>query len=177
MAGPPKIAAAVASYCEEDQHHCIPLTIKRHSGGILHVLALVDTGGEVTVLQSKINNKEATSQICGLGGNPTPALQAKITLTMGNATPFTMVVLIAPVKEYISCIDVLVGQTVETLNGHFCCRTWQVGFAIQSVTVLCGFLKRDPVVLPMSAKVVTAKQYCIPEGRRKLLEPFRHFNK
>lgn len=101
------------------------------------MLALVDTGGEVTVLQSNINNKEATSQICRLGGNPTPALQARITLTMGNATPFTMMVLIAPIKEYILCIDVLVGQRVEIQNGYFCFRTSQVGFAIQSVTVLC----------------------------------------
>lgn len=125
LADPPKIVATVVSYCEWDQHHCVPLTIKWCSGGILHVLALVDTGGEVTVLQSNINNKEATSQICRLGGNPTPALQAKITLTMGNATPFTMM------------IDVLVGQRVEIRNGYFCFRTSQVAFAIQSVTVLC----------------------------------------
>lgn len=77
------------------------------------MLALVDTGAEVTVLHSNINNKEATLQICGLGGNLTPALQAKVTLTIGNATPFTTTALIAPVKEYILGTDVLAGQTVE----------------------------------------------------------------
>ncbi|KAK4807171.1 hypothetical protein QYF61_024291 [Mycteria americana] len=124
------------------------------SGGILHVLALVDTGAEVTVLHSNINNKEATSQICGLGGNLTPALQAKVTLTIGNAMPFTTTtVLIAPIKEYSLGIDVLAGRTVETLNGCFCFGTLQAGFAIRSITVLRGFPKWDPVVLPVPTKV------------------------
>lgn len=38
------------------------------------MLALVDSGAEVVALHSNINNKEATSQIRGAGGNPTPAL-------------------------------------------------------------------------------------------------------
>lgn len=94
------------------------------------MLARVDTGAEVTLLHSNINNKEATSQSCGLGGNPTPALRAKVTLTIGNATPFTTMVLIAPIKASIWGIDVLAGRTVETLNGHFCFGTLQAGFAI-----------------------------------------------
>jgi len=90
------------------------------------VLALVDTGAEVTVLRNNIN-KEATLQICGLGGNPTPA---KVTLTNGNTTLFTMMVLIAAIKECILGMDVLAGQTVETLNGRFGFGTSQAGFAI-----------------------------------------------
>lgn len=73
-------------------------------------------------------------------------------------------VLISPITEYILGIDVLVGQTVETLNGHFWFRISQAGFAIWSVTVWCGFLKWDPAVLPVPAKVVTVKQYCILGG-------------
>jgi len=88
----------------------------------------VDTGTEVTILHS--NTKDDTSQICELGGNPAPALPAKVTLTIGNATTFTMIVLIAPVKKCILDIDTLAGRTVETLNGHFCFRTSQAGFAI-----------------------------------------------
>lgn len=53
----PKIAATVTSYHEGAQHPCLPVSMKWQSGGILHVLALVDTGAEVTLIHSNINNK------------------------------------------------------------------------------------------------------------------------
>ena len=74
----PRIAAAVASYHEGNQHPYVPLTIEWQSGGFLYVLALVDTEAEVTILHSNTDTKEATSQIRGLEGNPTLALHAKL---------------------------------------------------------------------------------------------------
>lgn len=68
---------------------------------MLHVLALVGPGAGVTVLHRNVNSKESASQICGLGGNPSPALQAEVTLTIGNDHPFTTTVLAAAIKEYI----------------------------------------------------------------------------
>lgn len=50
-----------------------PHFVSWRSGGILHVLALVDMGAEVTVLHSNINNKEATSDLWIRGKfNPWP---------------------------------------------------------------------------------------------------------
>lgn len=68
-------------------------------------------------------------------------------------------VLIVPIREYVLGTDVLVGQAVETLNGRFWFGISQAGFAAWSVAVWCGFLKRDPAVLPVPAKVVTVKRY------------------
>lgn len=69
------------------------------------MLALVDnTGAEVTVLHRDINGKEAAPQSTEI-----PSPQAKVTLTEGNTTPFTTMVLIATVEEYILGIDVLAG--------------------------------------------------------------------
>ena len=44
-------------------------------------------------------------------------LNTKVILTIGNATPFTVTVLIVPIKEYILGIYMLAGEAVETLNG------------------------------------------------------------
>lgn len=62
--GSSQIIYTVASYHKGDQHLCVPSTIKKsQSGGILPVLALVDTtGAEVTVLHRDINGKEAAPQ-------------------------------------------------------------------------------------------------------------------
>lgn len=59
------------------------------------------------------------------------------------------------VVQQIWGVNVLAGQTVETLNGHFCFGTLQVGFIISSIMALHGFPKWDLVVLPVPAKVVT----------------------
>jgi len=64
----------------------------------------------------------------------------------------------------------LAGQTAETLNGHFCSRTSQLGFAIRSVTVLHGFPKWDAVVLPMSTKEETVNQYHIPAVEEEITQ-------
>lgn len=88
--------------------------MKWQSGGILHGLALVGPGAGVPVLYRNVDNKESTSQICGLGGNPTPALPAEVTLTIGNDRPFTATVLTAAVKEHILGTDLLAARTVET---------------------------------------------------------------
>lgn len=103
--GSSQIIYTVVSYHKEDQHLCVPSTIKHQSGGILPVLALVDnTGAEVTVLHRDINGKEAAPQSTEI-----PSPQAKVTLTEGNTTPFTTIVLITTVEEYILGIDVLAG--------------------------------------------------------------------
>lgn len=91
-------------------------------------MCLVDTGAEVTVLHGDSAPNEATSQICSLGDSSTPALQAKVALTI-DVTPFVTKVLISPIKEYILGNGVLAGHTVETLNDHFCFVTPQVAFA------------------------------------------------
>lgn len=127
--------------------------------------ALVDTGLEVTVLHGDIAPNEATPKICVMGGEvrfhpshtpiPPTILQAKATLTIGDTIPIVMQMLIAPVEECILGTDMLAGQKVETLNGHF--GTWKVGFAIQSITVLHEFPKWDPAALPAPAKLVNVK--------------------
>jgi len=53
-------------------------------------------------------------------GKSQPAPLPEVTLTTGNTAPFAMMLLTAPVKEYVLGTDVLAGQTVETLNGCFC---------------------------------------------------------
>lgn len=72
----PHLVTSAVSYWAGEQQLCVPLTIKWWSAEILHVLALVDTGNEVTVLKSNINSKESTSPWSG--GNLTPALRAKV---------------------------------------------------------------------------------------------------
>lgn len=93
LAGPPNVTTVAItvspSHCGEGRCSYVSLTTKLWCGEMSHVLALADTGAEVTVLHSNINNKEATSQIRCLEEYLTPALRAKVTLT-GNVTSFNI---------------------------------------------------------------------------------------
>ncbi|XP_074844505.1 uncharacterized protein LOC142010140 [Carettochelys insculpta] len=151
-----------------DRRPFVPLTIKWPRGGEQHVLALLDTGAEVTILHSTQTAGHVVV-VQGLGGAETTAYAVEVTLTLGKAPPFRATVLAAPLGEYIIGMDVLRGRCVDTQYGLFAFGHPRYIRAIRTVEpLLRGHPKWEPVCLPVPQTPVSVKQYRIPGGEQEI---------
>ncbi|KAJ1198036.1 hypothetical protein NDU88_001880 [Pleurodeles waltl] len=97
-----------------DMRPYVPLIIYWQKG-MPHVMALIDTGAEVTLINGNPKRLPGKSVIInGYGGAETEAQPVKLKLSIGKGPPFTAVVLMAEVPEYIIGVDFLLGKTIET---------------------------------------------------------------
>ncbi|CAM2104308.1 unnamed protein product [Caretta caretta] len=148
--------------------------LAKNGGGVQHVLALIDTGTEVTILHSAQAQGRA-AVVKGLGGAETPAYEVTVTLTLGKAPPFWATVLAAAIGEYILGIYVLQGRSVDTQYCLFVFGDpWYVSATrvreVRALMILLGSPRWEPIVLPSPTAVVSKKQYHLPGGEEEITQ-------
>ncbi|KAJ1207865.1 hypothetical protein NDU88_003255 [Pleurodeles waltl] len=117
--GQAKPREAVQDVSPGDRRPYVPLIIYWQKG-TQHVMALLDTGAEATLINGNPKRLPGKSVIInGYGGAETEAKAIKLKLSIGKGPPFTAEVLMAEVPEYIIGIDLLLGKTIETQRGIF----------------------------------------------------------
>lgn len=137
---------------------------------VKHVLALLDTGAEVTILNgnpSKLSGPRVL--VNGYGGAETVAKAFNVKMSIGEGLPFTANVLIADIPEYILGMDVLLGKSVTTDLGEFVFGNRKIHVRVVNPVVV-GHAKWSPLHLPPPADPVCVKQYRLPGGHKEIGE-------
>lgn len=103
-----------------DQRPYLPLTIYWPHKKTQRVMALVDTGSEVTLIYGNpTKHCGQTVYINGYGNGEERTTQVQLKLAIGRSSPFMAKVMISAVREYIIGIDLLQGREFRTPKGHF----------------------------------------------------------
>ena len=126
---------------------------------------LVDTGVEANLIYGNPKIfKEQTVIISGLGGKESKAVQTSLYMKTGYLPKREYQVMIVPIPEYITGIDILKRLTLNLDGGkyQFCVHMIKL-----VVPVVVGKLLEPPVTVPETTEVVTQKQYCIPEREKR----------
>lgn len=156
-----------------DRRPYVPVTIWwGKSSSPTHVLALVDTGAEITLLQGNpSNHKGEVIYVEGLGGQTTPAVRTRVKLAIGKGPGFWANVLVSDLPENILGIDLLLGQSVKTEWGTFSFGTQHKPYLMRAVkAVVRGHAKWKPVYIPPPERPVCLKQYKLPGGHSEISE-------
>uniref|UniRef100_A0A8C5WEY4 Peptidase A2 domain-containing protein n=1 Tax=Leptobrachium leishanense TaxID=445787 RepID=A0A8C5WEY4_9ANUR len=156
-----------------DQRPYVPLTVwwgTRQEP--TKVLALVDTGAEVTVLHGNPSTFSGPRvRIEGLGGKITKAVRIRVSMTINKGPRFDANVLISELPDNILGIDVLLGQSVETQWGVFTFGFPHKPYYLRPVKdVVRGNANWTPVVIPPPSSPVRLKQYRLPGGHKEISE-------
>ena len=137
-----------------------------------HVMALVDTGAEVTLLQGDpSHHKGEVIYVEGLGGQTTPAVRTRVKSAIGKGPGFWTNVLVSELPENILGMDVLQGQSIQTEQGTFTFGYPGKTYLVRAVkAVVRGHAKWTPVFIPPPEKPVCLKQYRLPGGHKEIGE-------
>ena len=128
---------------------------------IQHVLALVDTGAECSLIRGNPEQCSGTPTIIdGYRNKAIRVKQAQIPLEIGHLPPKEYTVYISPIPEYILGIDILQALWLQTTAGEFRLRVREVK------AVLRGHARHLPIALPVPQQVTNAKQYKLPGGHK-----------
>lgn len=126
---------------------------------------LVDTGVEANLIYGNPKIfKEQTVIISGLGGKESKAVQTSLYMKTGYLPKREYQVMIVPIPEYITGIDILKGLTLNLDGGKYQFCVYMIKLV---VPVVVGKLLEPPVTVPETTEVVTQKQYCIPEREKR----------
>ncbi|XP_039618339.1 LOW QUALITY PROTEIN: uncharacterized protein LOC120534898 [Polypterus senegalus] len=133
-----------------DRRPYTPLKIFWRKGQVQRVLALIDTGAEVTLIHGNTDNFEGECvTVTGYGGSEILAKIVQLRLAIGNSTSFKAPVLISAVEEYVLGIDIIRGQ-YRLPGGHK-----EIGETIQELLKV-GIIR--PAISPFNSPVWPVKK-------------------
>ncbi|XP_032312704.1 uncharacterized protein LOC116656732 [Camelus ferus] len=147
----------------DDRRPHVELTIHWSPMNKQRVLALVDTGAEITLVHGNPERFQGPwVDIEGYGNKQMCVKRVTLILGIGRLPPAAYEVHISPVAEYILGIDILQGLQIQTTQGEFRLRVRVVK------TVIRGHPHHAPLVLPQATRVVNVRQYRLPGGHEEI---------
>lgn len=143
----------------------IPLTIYWAKGNVQTVLALMDTGSEVTLLHGDPKKHAGPIRYVNVyGDGEEVTTETQVRLAIGKSAPFIATVLISQVPEYIIGMDLLRGKEFQIPQGRY-------AFGLRAVLV--GKAKWTPLHIPSPDRPVFVKQYRLPGGHKEITETIK----